>query len=126
MKTICKGIIAWGPEAGRKCTRETVTHPYTREGKKLDENYCQMHQPGKVSKNRVCCPNCGHVFVANRYSCKLIPQTQKKQNVNVNLIAIEDDETIENVSFGTKAKTKKTRTKKAKARTKAKKLKNKY
>ena len=67
-KKVCKGITA----EGKQCTAPTIKHAFNKDtGKKYNTDYCQMHQPGKISKSCKC-PHCVyHVALKSDYKTNL-------------------------------------------------------
>jgi len=56
---ICQGISQWtGQPCGAKAVGENTLKKGTREF--LDPRFCQMHQPGRLSKKKCICPHCTH------------------------------------------------------------------
>ena len=98
---ICQGISTWtGQPCGAKAVGENTLKKGTREF--LDPRFCQMHQPGRLSKKKCVCPHCAH--------CRSLERSrQKVEGEGVLEESVMEEELQENL-FGRKKKQKKKKT----------------
>ena len=97
-KRICQGKSSW---TGKPCEAKAVGPNTLRRGTRefLNPNYCQMHQPDKVSRKKCVCPMCDY------------HRNKKVDDVKTNLVETyeqnEEDEAGENLFGRRKYKKKK-------------------
>lgn len=100
---ICQGFSTWtGQPCGAKAVGENTLKKGTREF--LDPRFCQMHQPGRLSKKKCVCPHCTHCRSLDRSR-----QQQQQQNEGVLEESVMEEESQENL-FGRKKNQKKKKT----------------
>lgn len=88
---ICQGISQWtGQPCGAKAVGENTLKKGTREF--LDPRFCQMHQPGRLSKKKCICPYCTH--------CRNLEKIKTTRTESVVLNEEEEDENIAENLFG--------------------------
>ncbi len=98
---ICQGISTWtGQPCGAKAVGENTLKKGTREF--LDPRFCQMHQPGRLSKKKCVCPHCTHCR-----SLDISRKQQQNEGVLEESVMMEGEQ--ENL-FGRKKKKKKKKT----------------
>ena len=73
MPRLCEGI---SPYTGEKCKAKAVNAMTVNKktGYFLDTRFCQMHQPGKVAKQKCICPHCAYHRQRDRTIKKDLPQ----------------------------------------------------
>lgn len=101
---ICQGFSQWtGQPCGAKAVRENTVKKGTREF--LDPKFCQMHQPGRISKKKCICPHCAY-------------HRSRDSKSNVTLNEEEEDENIDESLFGSRKTKQKQRKKTLKKKNK--------
>jgi hypothetical protein len=58
-KKTCKAVSSW---TGKTCQAKAVNPNTVKKGTRefLDDDYCQMHQPGMEPKKKCICPHCAY------------------------------------------------------------------
>lgn len=66
-KKVCIAVSPW---TGERCKAKAVLSNTVKKGTRefLDDNYCQMHQPGRESKKKCICPHCTYHRSRERYN----------------------------------------------------------
>lgn len=103
---ICQGVSEW---TGQPCGAQAVNENTVRKGTRtfLDPKFCQMHQPGKLSKKKCVCPHCHYHRTLKPVASSGEPEVLVTRQEDVELHESEN-------MYGIKKKTKRKYTKRKK------------
>jgi hypothetical protein len=87
-KKICKSISSW---TGKPCGAKAVNPNTVKKGTRdfLDDNYCQMHQPGMEPKKKCICPHCAY-HRAKDSTPMFHDRTPRDSNIDIGLSNIQN------------------------------------